>query len=121
VKDGRSFRVALISDKFVNPGPESVDGLCVLDEEGWGAIPLPPDSCPSEVAAEILEQIAEQVDEFRRNGYDVVLIGSRSGVEEALSARKMSALPTIRPSSTTDIRAFLRGRPPPSAWTGRRG
>jgi hypothetical protein len=121
VKDVRSFRLALIADELVNPGPGGVDGLSVLDGEGWGAILLPPDSCPSEVAAEILEQIADQVDEFRRNGYDVVLIGSGGGVEGALSARRISALPTTRPSSTTDIRAFLRGRPPPSAWTGRRG
>jgi hypothetical protein len=115
VEDARSFRVALIADKLVNPGPDSVDGLSVLDGAGWGAITLPPDSCPGDVAAEILDQVAEQVDEFRRNGYDVVLIGSRSGVEEALSARRISALPTIRPSSTREIRAFLRGRPPPAA------
>lgn len=113
MRDARSFRVALIADEFVNPGPGDVDGLSVLDDEGWGAIQLPPDTYPSEVSAAILEHIAEEVDEFLRNGYDVVLIGSRRGVEEALRTRSISKLPEVRPSSSDEIRAFLRGRPPP--------
>jgi hypothetical protein len=110
LRDARSFRVALIADEFVNPRHGGVDGLSVLDAEGWGAILLPPDSCPSKVAAEILEHVAEQVDEFLRNGYDLVLIGSRSGVDDALTARKIATPPGIRPSSSGEIRAFLRGR-----------
>lgn len=112
MRDARSFRVALLADEFVNPGPGGVDGLTVLDAEGWGAILLPPESCPREVAAEILEHIAEQVDEFLRNGYDLVLIGSHSGVEDALEARKISTVPWMQPTSTDEIRAFLRQRPP---------
>jgi hypothetical protein len=113
LRDARSYRVALIADEFVNPGPGGLDGLSVLDADGWGAILLPPDSSPSEVAAPMLDQIAEQVEEFIRNGYDVVLIGSRDGVEDALLARKISRLPGIRPSSGDDLRDFLRGRPVP--------
>ena len=112
MRDARSFRVALIADEFVNPGRGGVDGLTVLDAEGWGAIPLPPNSCPSEVAAELLDHIAEQVDEFLRNGYDLVLIGSRTGVEDALKARRIWSVPWIQPASTGEIRAFLRQRPP---------
>jgi hypothetical protein len=118
LSDARSFRVALIADEFVNPGPGGVDGLSVLEDEGWGAIQLPPDSYPSEVSAAILEHIAEQVDEFLRNAYDVVLIGSRRGVEDALRTRKISTPPKIRPASSNDIQAFLRGRPPPPSTCG---
>jgi hypothetical protein len=115
LKDARSFRVALIADEFVNPGPGGIDGLSVLEREGWGAVPLPPDSCPNEVATEILEHIGDEVEEFFRNRYDLVLIGSRGGIEDALMARNVSALPTIRPTSTEEIRSFLRGRPSPPA------
>lgn len=107
--------MALIADEFVNPGPGGIDGLPVLEGEGWGAIPLPPDSCPNEVASEILEHIGDEVEEFFRNRYDLVLIGSRGGIEDALMARNISAVPTIRPTSTEEIRAFLRGRPSPPA------
>jgi hypothetical protein len=115
VRDARSFRVALIADEFVNPGPGGIDGLSVLEGEGWGAIPLPPDSCPNDVATEILEHIGDEVEEFVRNRYDLVLIGSRGGIEDALMARNISAVPTIRPTSTEEIRAFLTGRPSPPA------
>jgi hypothetical protein len=115
VSDARSFRVALIADEFVNPDPGGIDGLSVLEGEGWGAIPLPPDSCPNDVATEILEHIGDEVEEFVRNRYDLVLIGSREGIEDALMARSISAVPTIRPTSTEEIRAFLAGRPSPPA------
>jgi hypothetical protein len=115
LRDARSFRVALIADEFVNPGPEGIDGLSVLEGEGWGAIPLPPDSCPNDVATEILEHIGDEVEEFARNRYDLVLIGSRAGIEDALIARNIPAVPAIRPTSTEEIRAFLTGRPAPPA------
>jgi hypothetical protein len=117
LRDTRSFRVALIAEEFVNPGPGGIDGLSVLGEEGWGAIPLPPASCPNDVANEILEHIGDEVEEFFRNRYDLVLmlIGSRDGIEHALLARNISAVPTIRPTSTEEIRAFLTSRPPPPA------
>ena len=113
MRDARSFRVALIADEFVNPGPGGLDGLSVLEGEGWGAVPLPPDSYPNDVATEILEHIGDEVEEFVRNRYDLVLIGSRAGIEDALRARNISAVPTIRPTSMEEIRAFLTGRPAP--------
>jgi hypothetical protein len=109
LRDARSFRVALIADEFVNPGPRGIDGLSVLEGEGWGAIPLPPDSCPNDVATEILEHIGDEAEEFFRNGYDLVLIGSGGGIEHALRARNIPPVPTIRPTSTEEIRAFLTG------------
>jgi hypothetical protein len=115
MRDARGFRVALVADEFVNPGPGGMDALSVLEGEGWGAIPLPPESCPNDVATEILEHIGDEVEEFFRNRYDLVLIGSRGGIEEALMARNILAVPTIRPTSTEEIRAFLRGRPSPPA------
>jgi hypothetical protein len=113
LRDARSFRVALISDELVNPDPGGIDGLAVLDAEGWGAIQLPPESYASEVSSALLEHIAEQVEEFLRNDYDVVVIGDHAGLDRALAARGISALPRARPSSSNDIRAFLRGRRAP--------
>jgi hypothetical protein len=115
LRDARSFRVALISDEFVNPGSGGVDGLAVLEAEGWGAIQLPPDSSSREVSSALLEHIAEQAEEFLRNGYDVVVIGDHAGLDAALGARGISMLPQARPSSTADIRAFLKGRPAPGS------
>jgi len=115
LRDARSFRVALISDEFVNPDAGGIDGISVLDAEGWGAIQLPSESYSSEVTSALLANIAEQVEEFLRNDYDVVVIGHHTGLDRALGARGISTVPSARPSSTDDIRAFLRGRPAPSA------
>ncbi|MGH3118589.1 MAG: hypothetical protein ACRDQ2_16045 [Gaiellales bacterium] len=113
--DVRGFRVALISDDLVNPGSTGIDGLSVLEAEGWGAVHLPPNAYPREISAPLLEHIAEQAEEFLRNGYDLVLIGHREGVQDALSAVGIPSLPMLRPSSTDEIQAFLRRRPPPPA------
>jgi hypothetical protein len=45
-----------------------------LDAGGYGVIQLPPAGLPADVAGEWLEQVAEHVEEFRRNGYEVVLV-----------------------------------------------
>jgi hypothetical protein len=113
LRDARGFRVALISDDLVNPGTDGLDGLAVLEAEGWGAIQLPPDSSSRTVSTALLEHIAEQVEEFLRNGYEVVVIGDHAGLEQALGARGIPPLPHARPASTDDIRAFLQGRSAP--------
>jgi hypothetical protein len=111
--DERSFRVALVAAGLVNPPPGGLDALAILERAGWGVMALPADWYPDAVAAPLLEQIAEQVDEFARHGYDVVLVGDRGGLAEALRAlgRELpAALPA--PRDAAELRAFLQARPP---------
>ena len=83
--DARSFRVALTADAYVNPPPGGVDGLAVLDEAGWGVMQLPAADYPAGMTGRILADIAEQVLEFHRHGYDIVLVGEHAGLAGALA------------------------------------
>lgn len=68
--DPRSEKVAVVPDaQFVELLPE-------LRGAGYGLMQLPPADLAPETAAEALEQIAEQVAEYRRNDYEVVLAGT---------------------------------------------
>jgi hypothetical protein len=83
--DKRSYRMARVADGYVNPPPGGLDAITVLAGAGWGAVQLPADAYPRQVAGPLLEQVAEQTEEFHRHGYDVVLIGSPTG-GDALAA-----------------------------------
>lgn len=114
-RDKRSFRVALVADRYLNPRPRGLDVIPILLEAGWGVIQLPADVYPREVAAPLLEQVAEQTEEFHRHGYDVVVIGRRTGLIAALAAAGVPRLDQIEPVSARALQAFLRGRPSPTA------
>jgi hypothetical protein len=106
--DERSFRVALVAAGLVNPPAGSLDALAVLERIGWGVIALPADWYPDDVAAPLLEQVAEQVDEFARHGYDVVLIGTRAGLDEALAKLGRERPPALdAPRDAQELEAFL--------------
>jgi hypothetical protein len=106
--DERSFRVALVAADLVNPAPGGLDALAVLERMGWGVMALPADWYPDDVAGALLEQVAEQVDEFARHGYDVVLIGTRAGLHDALAKLGRAAPPTLpRPRDAQELEAFL--------------
>jgi hypothetical protein len=111
--DARGFRVALIADELVNPAPGGIDGLAVLEAEDWGAVALPSPAYPSPVAAPLLEQVAEQADEFLRHGYAVAVVGRRQGLDEALAAFGRSGLPFVDPASANELHAFLRATSAP--------
>ena len=113
--DRRSYRVALVADTYVNPLPGQMDAIEVLIAAGWGAIQLPADSYPPEVSEPLLGEVAEQAEEFHRHGYDLVVIGGRSGLNEALEAVGISQLGGIAPGTPEELYAFLRARPEPSA------
>jgi hypothetical protein len=113
--DKRSFRVAIVADRFLNPPARGLDAIPILVESGWGVVQLPSDGYPREVAVMLLEQVAEQAEEFHRRGYDVVVIGARSGLREALAAARVPELDAIEPASARGLRSFLARRPPPRA------
>lgn len=110
--DERGFRIALVADELVNPDAGEFDALEVLREEDWGAIQLPPAWYPDDVAAPLLEQIAEHVEEFARHGYQIVLLGDRPGLEHALARLGVDLPDATRPGSADELREFLQARPP---------
>ncbi len=117
--DERSFRIALVADRYVNPPPGGLDALAVLATAGWGAMQLPADDYPAEIAARVLDEVTEQAEEFTRHGYDFVLIGGREGLAEALAAAGLAVPDRIVPSDAAELLSFLNARPAPpaSSWS----
>jgi hypothetical protein len=117
--DERSFRIALVADRYVNPPPGGLDGLGILAAAGWGVMQLPADDYPAEVTARILAEVAEQAGEFSRHGYDVVIVGGCPGLPEALAEAGLEGPDQIVPSRAGELLAFLKARPAPpvSDWS----
>jgi hypothetical protein len=113
--DARSFRVALIADRYVNPPPGGLDGLAVLAEAGWGVMQLPPEDYPPDLVADMLAQVAEQAQEFSRHGYELVLVGECDELDAALAAVELVRPPQVVPADATSLADFLRTRPEPAA------
>jgi hypothetical protein len=120
LRDKRSYRVALVADRYLNPAKGKLDAVPILLEADWGAIQLPSDDYPSAVAGPLLEQVAEQVEEFHRRGYDAVVIGRRAGLDEALEAAGVPHLDQIEPATARALQSFLTKRPTPAARVLRR-
>jgi hypothetical protein len=110
--DERGYRIALVADDLVNPAEDGFDAIEVLREQDWGAIQLPPAWYPAHVAGPLLEQVAEHVEEFARHGYQLVLLGDRLGLEEALRRSGVAVPDVARPSSAEELLEFLQSRPP---------
>jgi hypothetical protein len=115
MRDERSFRVALVADRYVNPPPGGVDGLAVLAAAGWGVMQLPDDAYPAEVARLLLAEVAEQVEEFSRHGYLFVLVGERAGLGDALARAGVAVLSRVVPASAGELSEFLAAQPVPPA------
>ena len=80
--DSRCFRVALVAGELLNAPGGDVD-------------------------APLLEQVAEQVEEFARHGYTLAVIRGRPGLDEALARVGVAAPPAFDPETADDLRAFL--------------
>jgi hypothetical protein len=114
-RDERSYRIALAADRYVNPGPGGLDGLGVLAQAGWGVIQLPAEDYPAAVADRIMAEVAEQVREFHRHGYELVVVGEDGRLAGALAAVGVTVPDQVTPSSAAELRAFLDSRPLPAA------
>ena len=100
--DPRSRRVAVVADSLLD------SLLPELQAGGFGTIQLPPAELEPAVASAWVEQVAEHVAEFARNGYEVVLAGDGRYEDElraALTALGAAPLPqyAIQPPSTSRL------------------
>jgi len=87
--------VALVSDALLE------GMLDALAAESFGIIQLPPDGLDGPTVAAWLEQVAEHVEEFRRTGYEVVLV-SDGRHDEALAPLGLPQY-AIQPPSTSRL------------------
>jgi hypothetical protein len=119
--DLRGFRVAVCADALVNPEPGGLDALAVCERAGFGVMQLPATWYPDDVAAGWLEQVAEQLDEYLRRGYAVVLVTrardaagthQRKALAAALKAIGHGLPPEFKSTGDADaLEAFLRAQP----------
>jgi len=109
-EDRRSHRVALVADRYLNPRNGGLDAMPALLDNDWGVIQLPSTRYAGNVAGPLLEQVAEQAEEFHRHGYNLVIIGSRPGLAKALAAVGIRGLDRIDPTSVAELKSFLRKR-----------
>jgi len=77
-RDGRSLRVALVSDAILNaqagsPGDRLRAGVT---EQGWGLVALPPATLPDDAATAWLANIADLTREFTHHGLAAVVLFS---------------------------------------------
>jgi DNA-binding transcriptional LysR family regulator len=116
--DARSFRIALVADRYVNPPRGGLDAVAAAAQAGWGVMQLPADDYPADVAGPLLAEVAEQAEEFSRHGYGLVLVGDREGLAEALAHVGVAVPDGITPESYVQLLEFLNGRPAPAAaWS----
>jgi hypothetical protein len=107
--DARGFRVALVAGELLNPAEGAVDALAVLERCGWGLIQLPAADYPDAVAGPLVDQAAEQAEEFARHGYRLVVVGWRSGLADALARFGVPEPPAIEPATAEELERFLAG------------
>ena len=123
--DARGFRVAVCADALVNPEPGGLDALAVCARTGFGVMQLPATWYPEDVATGWLEQVAEQLDEYLRHGYVVVLVthaGDADGPRQraALAAALAAIGHGLPPEHESDgdadaLEEFLLAQPVPGA------
>jgi len=111
--DERSFRIMVVTDRYVNPPPDGLDAVAVAAQTGWGVMQLPADDYPPEVAGPLLAEVAEQIEEFSRHGYGFVLVGERAGLAEALAQVGVPLPDGISPKTPAQLAEFLDSRPAP--------
>jgi hypothetical protein len=88
--DPRSEKIAVVADALFTTS------LPALRQEGYGVMQLPPPGLDAGVTAEWLQQTAEQVAEYARNGYQLVLVDDGSWgdrLDEALALLGTRPLP----------------------------
>jgi hypothetical protein len=71
--DGRSRRVAVVPDAYLNPDGGGDDRLATVAEAGWGVVALPRPGLAPDVEQALLADVADQLAAFLDDGYKVAL------------------------------------------------
>ncbi len=88
--DPRARKIAVVADGLL------MERLPQLRNAGYGVMQLPPATLDPGTAAAWLEQTAEQIAEYRRNDYEVVLVDDGAwtpGLAGALERLGIEPLP----------------------------
>jgi hypothetical protein len=99
--DGRSRRVALVSDAVLNPPPDGPDVIGAVTDAGWGVIALPPPSLPAAATRAWAAGAADQARELARHGMTIVAVldaadgAGRAALTDALAADPPLAVPSL--------------------------
>ena len=83
--DGRSRRVAVVPDGYLNPAAGAPDRLAELAEAGWGVVALPQPGLAAEVEAAVLAGVVDQLAAFLDDGYEVALAEPDDPVAQRLA------------------------------------
>lgn len=89
--DPRSGRIAVVADSLF------LEYLPVLRAGGFGVMQLPAAGIATAVARDWIEQTAEQVAEYRRNGYEVVILDDGTQGDRLVLALERLGVPPLPP------------------------
>lgn len=123
--DPRAYRVALLADAVANEGIAGFDALGMLDAADFGVVVLPPADFVIGTIAGIVEYAVDDLADYRRSGYRVVVVGSSavvqfgvwSGLVDAEMLRRGLAefeRFDVSGASRDDFAAFLGATTPPA-------
>ena len=71
--DGRSRRVAVVPDAYLNPAAGAPDRLAELAGAGWGVVALPQPGLAPDLEKAAVAAVADQLAAFLDDGYEVAL------------------------------------------------
>ena len=84
--DARSRRIAIVSDRILNPHPGEPDTLGRLADDGWGVVALPPDGLDGAAWQAWAAPLVDQVVTFLGGGYEVAICGPETEESERFRA-----------------------------------
>jgi len=76
--DPRGYRVAVVADAIVNEDAAGYDVAALLDAAAFGMIVPPPANFALPRIASTIEYLVDDLEDYRRQVYRVVVIGSSS-------------------------------------------
>jgi hypothetical protein len=89
--DGRSRRVAIVSDRVLNPPFGEPDRITQLAEDGWGVVALPPAGLDGAAWQAWVAPLVDQVVTFLADGYEVAVCGPADDETERFRAAVRAA------------------------------
>ena len=84
--DARSRRIAIVSDRILNPRPGEPDTLGRLADDGWGVVALPPDGLDGAAWQAWAAPVVDQVVTFLGDDYEVAICGPENEETERFRA-----------------------------------